>query len=442
MQATDDIALLREYAKSHSEAAFETLVSRHVRLVYWAAWRQVRDPGLAEDVTQAVFVILAQKAGRIRDGTILSGWLFKTTRFVAMAQNRSAAIRRQHEEEFRMQPEDQSNPPDPVWEQIAPLLDEGLVQLGDADRQAVLLRYLEGKSLAEVGGSMGVGEDAARMRIGRALEKLRRFFLKRGVNSTSAIIAGAMTTHSAQAVPAALAKTVTAVAAAKGAAAGSSTLILIKGALKLMAWTKAKTAIITGVVVLVAGTATVVIYHEQAAQALSREPIQGIPKDWYVMNGSLNQWDWSNNAINGHSTNGDSILASTKQYEDVTISAMVNTTNREASLAFRLHDPENGYIAAFCPDGTPAARGDTAKICLLKRTAGEERELLIFKRRGLPQSAKFTVIAKGSRIEIRLNDITILKTNDATFSSGFVGLRVYGDPTVPCDGTFSNLTVY
>jgi RNA polymerase sigma factor (sigma-70 family) len=254
MQEADDIALLREYAKSRSEAAFETLVSRHVRLVYLAALRQMRDPHLAEEVSQAVFIILAQKAGRISDRTVLSGWLFKTTRLVALAQSRSSAIRRQHEQEFRMQPEGQPNTPNPVWEQIAPLLDEGLEQLGDKDRQAVLLRYFEGKNLADVGGSLGVGEDAARKRISRALEKLHRFFLKRGVSSTGAILADAMATHSVQALPATLVKTITAAAVVKGAAAGSSTLTLIKGTLKIMAWTKIKTAALAGAVALLAAS--------------------------------------------------------------------------------------------------------------------------------------------------------------------------------------------
>jgi DNA-directed RNA polymerase specialized sigma24 family protein len=98
MEAVDDMTLLREYAARHSESAFETLVSRRVSFVYSAALRQVRDPHLAEEVTQAVFIILAQKAGRISDETILTGWLFRTTRFAALAQTRAAAKRRQREQ--------------------------------------------------------------------------------------------------------------------------------------------------------------------------------------------------------------------------------------------------------------------------------------------------------------------------------------------------------
>lgn len=257
----DDSALLREYAASNSEAAFETLVSRHVRLVYSAALRQMRDAHWAEEVTQAVFIILAQKAGRIGAGTILPGWLIRTTRFVALAQSRAAGRRRQYEQESHMQADNQPNPPDPLWEEISPLLDEALVQLGDQDRQAVMLRFFEGRSLTEVGCSLGVAEDAARMRIGRALEKLRRFFLKRGVTTTVAVIAGAISANSVHAAPAALAKTITAVAVMKGAAASGSTLTLIKGALKLMAWTKAKTAVVVGTAMVLAGGTTTMLYQ-------------------------------------------------------------------------------------------------------------------------------------------------------------------------------------
>jgi hypothetical protein len=106
------------------------------------------------------------------------------------------------------------------------------------------------------------------MRVNRALEKLRKFFTKRGVSSTTAIIAGTITANSVQAAPVALAKSVTAVAIAKGAAASGSTLTLIKGALKIMAWSKMKITAITVVgVLLVGGTATISfkVFRERGA---------------------------------------------------------------------------------------------------------------------------------------------------------------------------------
>jgi hypothetical protein len=146
--------------------------------------------------------------------------------------------------------------------QLSPLLDEAMLRLGQADRDALVLRYFEGRSLNEVGSALGASEDAAKKRVNRALEKLRNYFAKRGVDSTTAAIAENISAHSIQAAPAALAKAVTAVALAKGATASISTLTLIKGALKIMAWTKMKTAIVVGIGVLLAVGTTTVTIHE------------------------------------------------------------------------------------------------------------------------------------------------------------------------------------
>jgi RNA polymerase sigma factor (sigma-70 family) len=271
MQDLDDLTLLREYAARDSEAAFAELVARRVGFVYSAALRQVRDPLMAEEITQAVFIILAQKAGRISDKTILCGWLFKTTRYAAIAQTRERAKRSLRtatiEKEFQMQSEIQANAPDALWEKMSPLLDEALATLGETDRQAVLLRFFENKSLAEVGSHLGTGEDTARKRVARALEKLHRYFNKRGVSSTTAILAGAISANSVQAAPVTLAKAVTAVAIAKGAAASGSALILVKGALKAMTWAKMKFACGIGTVALLAGSAiTIAVVNANSGQ--------------------------------------------------------------------------------------------------------------------------------------------------------------------------------
>ena len=143
-----------------------------------------------------------------------------------------------------------------TWQQIAPLLDTAVAALNETDRQAILLRFFQKKSLIEVGAAMGVGEEAAKKRVSRALEKLRGFFAKRGVNSTTAIISENISAHSVHAAPAALAKAVMVVAVARGAATSVSTLTLVKGALKIMAWTKAKTAIVAAAIVLLAAGTT------------------------------------------------------------------------------------------------------------------------------------------------------------------------------------------
>jgi RNA polymerase sigma factor (sigma-70 family) len=266
----DDLALLREYARRNSEEAFAALVSRHINLVYSVALRQVRDSHLAEEITQAVFIILARKAESLGPKTILAGWLCRTARYASANALTVQRRRQRREQEAHMQSQlEQSQSDftrgseteaDETWQQIASLLDGAMGQLGQKDHDAVVLRFFEGRNFREVGAALGASEDAAKMRVSRALEKLHRFFSKRGISSTTAIIAGTVSAHSIQAAPVALAKSVTVVAVAKGAAVSGSTLTLIKGALKIMAWTKAKTAIVIGVaVILAATTGTIVI---------------------------------------------------------------------------------------------------------------------------------------------------------------------------------------
>ncbi len=262
------MTLLREYAGRNSEAAFETLVSRRIGLVYSAAMRQVGDPHLAEEIAQTVFTLLARNAGKLSDKTILAGWLFRATRFATLAQIRAEANRRRRAHEIQMQTELEAAAPDPLWRQMSRLLDEALATLSEKDRQAVLLRFFENKSLAQVGTELGTGEDTARKRVSRAIEKLHRYFSRRGVCSTTSLIAGAISAHAVQPVPVALAKSVTLAAVAKGMAAGVPTLALLKETLKLMIWSKTKTAAVS---LVVAGMAAVSVIQYQAQVKLREE---------------------------------------------------------------------------------------------------------------------------------------------------------------------------
>jgi len=266
----DDPTLLREYARNHSEEAFAAIVTRYVNLVYSVALRQVRDAHLAEEITQAVFIILARKADQLPQHAVLPGWLCRTARYVS-ANALTIQRRREHrEQEAYMQNiltggSDALSPQiqEEAWRQIAPLLDGAMENLGRKDHDALVLRFFENKNFAEVGAALGASEDAVKMRVNRALEKLRKFFTKRGVTLSNVAIAGTISANSVHAAPVALAKAVTALAVAKGAAASGSTLILVKGALKLMAWAKAQTAIITGAVVLLAVGGGTAIYETQ-----------------------------------------------------------------------------------------------------------------------------------------------------------------------------------
>jgi RNA polymerase sigma factor (sigma-70 family) len=275
MQPTDDSALLRQYAENNSDEAFAALVTRHINLVYSVALRQVGNPHAAEEITQAVFIILAQKVASLRHDRALSSWLFQVTRLTTNNFIRSETRRHRREEEAYMQ-NILNEAGTEVWLKIAPLLDDAVAGLRGKDRQAIVLRFYEGRNLREVGLALGASEAAAEKRVNRALEKLRKCFTKRGVSSTTAIIAGAISVNCVQAAPVALAKTVTAVAIVKGAAASGSTLTLIKGALKIMAWSKAKTAVVVTVaVMLVAGTTEVALQTINVIRAAHYPDLQG-----------------------------------------------------------------------------------------------------------------------------------------------------------------------
>lgn len=242
-----DFELLRRYAQQHDEAAFAQLVGRYVDLVFSAALRRTRDRHLSEDVAQAVFVVLAKKASRLasREDS-LSAWLLKCTRYASANAMKMAARRQKHEESVRPAGGAggcSSNPTDVlIWHEIAGELDDAVLKLPSLDRQAVLLRFFEGCSTEQIARALGVSDGAARQRLSRALDKLRQRLSRQNGAMMSqmdaAALAALLASHAVQTAPAGL--TTAAVAAATGAASSASGVLIAKGAMTMMAWTKTK----------------------------------------------------------------------------------------------------------------------------------------------------------------------------------------------------------
>jgi len=265
----DDNELLGRYAKDGSEAAFAELVARHVNLVYSTALRRLGTSShLAQDVAQLVFTDLARKAPSLPRGVLLAGWLHRATRFAAADLLRSESRRQKREQEaLDMNAIELESAPDPDWQELRPVLDDALDKLGQPDRDALLLRFFEGRSLADVGHVLRANEDTARKRVSRALGKLREYFLRHGIRTTAGTLSAVISANAVQAAPAGLAATLAgnAVAAASAASSAGTTI----GLLKLMTLTKTKFAICAAVVA-VAGTAALVVIERQSQADLRR----------------------------------------------------------------------------------------------------------------------------------------------------------------------------
>lgn len=250
-----DLELVREYARTGSEAAFSELARRHVNLVFSVALRQVRDRAVAEDVTQSVFLILARKAASLGEGTIVPGWLCRTARFVAARANLMNQRRERREQEAFMRQESTMEQSADQWREIEPHLEAAMAELGARDHDAVVMRFFEGRPFSEVAAAMGATEAGAKMRVARALEKLRKAFTKRGITISASLLAAVVSAHSVQAAPVSLAASVTA-AAVKGTTVTASTLTLVESSLKYMAYANIKSAALVSAAVLVLGAAT------------------------------------------------------------------------------------------------------------------------------------------------------------------------------------------
>lgn len=239
-----DAELLRRYSDERSEAAFAELVRRHLDVVHSAALRQVGgNSAAAADIAQAVFTELARQANRLARHPALVGWLYTATHRLAVRQVRDETRRQRREREAHAMHEAHRSPdPEADWSRLAPVLDEAMHELAEADRLALLLRHFEQRPFADVGARLGLSENAARMRVDRALDRLRGRLAKRGITSTGSALALALGGPAVVAAPAGLAANIAAGAVAAGALTASTF-----GLLSLMASTKFKiSAVVVG----------------------------------------------------------------------------------------------------------------------------------------------------------------------------------------------------
>jgi RNA polymerase sigma factor (sigma-70 family) len=263
MPMAPDNELLDRWLKSHSDEDFTELVRRHLALVHSAALRVVNgDRHLAEDVTQTVFADLARKARSLRDRPSLAGWLHQSARRAAMGQVRGEVRRRQREQETHSMPTD-SSADAPAWSDLQPVIDDAVGDLSAKDREALLLRFFENRSHREIGELLGLNDNAARMRVERALDKVRRLLAKRGVTSSTSGLAAALLAHASLGTASLTAAQITATAVTASAAVGSGFTLL-----HLMTATQLKTGL--AVTALVAGlTVPIVLQHHAIADLKS-----------------------------------------------------------------------------------------------------------------------------------------------------------------------------
>jgi RNA polymerase sigma factor (sigma-70 family) len=272
----DERGWLDRFVRQGDGEAFAALVRQNADLVYSAARRQLGEAGaardaLAEEVTQAVFALLAAKAARVKGP--LAGWLIRATCLACKEAKRLHARRTYHERRaMELRPETGGSAADATpWEQYAPVLDEALLELGSKDREAVTLRFLKGLGLREVGEAMGISEEAARKRVTRGLERLRGAMLRKTIVPGMGVLASTLAARSVEAAPAALVETIAATAAAKGAASG----VLASATAKALWWGQVKVGVAVAIAAAVTLATGVTVYV--AATGPAAPPVPMVP---------------------------------------------------------------------------------------------------------------------------------------------------------------------
>jgi RNA polymerase sigma factor (sigma-70 family) len=217
----------------------QRVVDAHARWVFAAARRQVGDAALAEDVTQAVFLLYWQKGVGIEPEGKLAGWLYRAVRYCSANALRLEKIRQWHEREAAMEKQ-QASERSAGWSEVEGELEGAVDRLSEQDRQVVVLRFYRELSLEEVSEALGIGEAAAQKRVERAVGRLREALAAKGVEAQSLSLSALILSHAAEGGPVGL---VEKVMAGMGERFGSGTAGgIAKGAGKMMARVKMRAA--------------------------------------------------------------------------------------------------------------------------------------------------------------------------------------------------------
>ncbi|MDB4491827.1 sigma-70 family RNA polymerase sigma factor, partial [bacterium] len=191
---------LSTFVKDADGEAFARIVRRHVGLVHSAAQRLLKDRAAAEEVTQTVFILLAEKARKLKPTGSLGAWLYQAACLQAKDLRRQEIARQRRECAAAMLESIQNETLEEHWDQIGPILDDAMQTLSAKEREVVILRFFEKRGLREVGETLGLSEDAARKRVARALDRLRGWFKRHQVTCSASVLGGALGTFAVSGV--------------------------------------------------------------------------------------------------------------------------------------------------------------------------------------------------------------------------------------------------
>lgn len=344
----DDAQLLRRYAQSRDEPAFTEFVGRHLDLVYFTALRGTGgNTALAQDIAQAVFAVAARKSRALAAHATPAGWLHRTTRHITARTMGKEQTRQRYEQEAAMH-ELINAGAEPEWERLRPVIDDVLDELEARDREAILVRYFEGRPFAEMGAAWRLSPDAARMRVDRALEKLRGALERRGIASVSTALAVILTAQVGVTAPTGLVATVSG-----GALAATATIGGMAAVFGIMSATKIITGTATAIALLAASSA--ILQHHRAETAELR--LDATTRELTSLRTRLAQADQRKSAAERQAAEADKDIGALLATVDATRAAAA-AVPRPPRPPVSPDDPLAQTLLPLFPDGVVAAIGD------------------------------------------------------------------------------------